>query len=813
MAAASAGTSLEYTPTWALATVCFFFISVSILLEHLIFLLVSWLKRHKKTALTDAVEKLKAELMLLGFVSLLLAVTQDRIAKICIPEKLGNIMLPCRKYVNETTEVETVEHYVNKFAGNLNSSSAHVMFEEMLRRTQRILAEEEAEAVEDYCGDVYETNLQGKVSLVTKNALHQLHLLIFALAVMHIVYSVLTMALGRAKMRRWESWEEETRTMEYQVANDPNRFRLTRQTTFGKRHMNSCTETSFHLWLKCFFRQFYNSVAKVDYFTMRHGFISAHLSNRHNNFDFQKYIQRSLEEDFKTLVGISPAMWFAVAIFMLVDVYGWHVYLWLSYVPLLVVLVLGTKLEYIVAKMALQIKEQNNVIIGTPLVRVNDDLFWFKKPRFVLILLHYTLFLNAFELAFFVWVTAQFGFKSCYHEHTVIIVTRIFLAVTTQVLCSYITLPLYALVTQMGSQFKGKILEDNMAGILKQWHGDVRRKRRKEERESQSARTSFSVEWSSMRNSISSYMRPSPSRRGENADFSNRWDNKEQIVELEESSSSRGQIRSAIDNLWFHQTILFPEPISLLGPKSTETPQDSTANSSFTYPNSSSMVSLVVADEEVSSNFSTMLEPEIPSPGSTDSPEMSTPQDYDTKRPTRLDIVANRLMLIRSQSSSPISNDRRSSPRKSRTSSGLLTRKLEKSMSMRSLGELELEEVKGLMDLGFTFKKENLNPRMMSLVPGLQRLGVGRHRHSKKRKNSSDDDDDVVEVVAAKDDGGGDEEVEVARPYLSEAWLIKRPDSPLLNLRLPTRVSSAADMKKHLKSWARTVASEIQQES
>ncbi|KAM5559847.1 MLO-like protein 3 [Rosa sericea] len=536
MAVAVGGTTLEHTPTWALATVCFFFISVSILIEQLIHLLVTWLKNHRKTALTDAVEKLKAELMLLGFVSLLLAVTQDRIAKICIPEKIGDIMLPCRKALNGTTEVETVEHYVNKFAGNINSSGAHVMFDEMFRQTQRILAEEEA--AEDYCGD-------GKVSLVTKNALHQLHLLIFALAVMHIVYSVLTMALGRAKMRRWEAWEEETRTMEYQVANDPNRFRLTRQTTFGQRHMNSCTETSLLLWLKCFFRQFYNSVAKVDYFTMRHGFISAHLSSRHNNFDFQKYIQRSLEEDFKTLVGISPAMWFVVAIFMLVDVYGWHVYLYLSYVPLLVVLVLGTKLEYIVAKMALQIKEQNNVIIGTPLVRVDDDLFWFGKPRFVLVLLHYTLFLNAFELAFFVWVTAQFGVQSCYHEHTVIIVTRVFLAVTTQVLCSYITLPLYALVTQMGSQFKGKILEDNMAGILKQWHGDVRRRRKKEEQESQSARTSFSMEWSSVRHSISSYMRPSTSRRGENADFSNRWDNKDQIVELEESSSSRGHRRNS----------------------------------------------------------------------------------------------------------------------------------------------------------------------------------------------------------------------------------------------------------------------------
>ncbi|KAM5559849.1 hypothetical protein ABKV19_021167 [Rosa sericea] len=266
----------------------------------------------------------------------------------------------------------------------------------------------------------------------------------------------------------------------------------------------------------------------------------------------------------------------------------------------------------------------------------------------------------------------------------------------------------------------------------------------------------------------------------------------------------------AIDSLWFHQTILFPEPISLLDPKSTETPQDSITNSSFTFP-SSSLVSLAVADEEVSSNFSTMLEPEIPSPGTPDSSEISTPQDCERKRSTRLDIVANRLMLIRSQSSSPISNDQRS-PRKNRNS-GLLTRKLEKSMSMRSLGELELEELKGLMDLGFTFKKENLNPRMMSLVPGLQRLGVGVHCNNKKIQNCSDTDDDVEVVAAKDDDDGGDEEAEVARPYLSEAWLIKRPDSPLLNLRLPTRVSSAADMKKHLKSWARTVASEIQQES
>ncbi|KAK9920878.1 hypothetical protein M0R45_029416 [Rubus argutus] len=118
MAGDAGGTSLEDTPTWAVATVCFFFISISILLEHSIHLLVTWLKKHRKNALTDAVEKLKAELMLLGFVSLLLAVTQDRIAKICIPAKLGDIMLPCRKVLNETATGENVEHLVNKFGRN-----------------------------------------------------------------------------------------------------------------------------------------------------------------------------------------------------------------------------------------------------------------------------------------------------------------------------------------------------------------------------------------------------------------------------------------------------------------------------------------------------------------------------------------------------------------------------------------------------------------------------------------------------------------------------------------------------------------------
>jgi hypothetical protein len=39
------------------------------------------------------------------------------------------------------------------------------------------------------------------VSLVSSDALHQLHIFVFFLAVFHVVFSALTMSLGRAKVR------------------------------------------------------------------------------------------------------------------------------------------------------------------------------------------------------------------------------------------------------------------------------------------------------------------------------------------------------------------------------------------------------------------------------------------------------------------------------------------------------------------------------------------------------------------------------------------------------------------------------------
>lgn len=74
-----------------------------------------------------------AELMVLGFISLLLGVFQTRIEKICISERLANVWLPCKKPDSSST--------VTSFASSSFTSS----------RTQgrRLLAE--ASAATDFC--------------------------------------------------------------------------------------------------------------------------------------------------------------------------------------------------------------------------------------------------------------------------------------------------------------------------------------------------------------------------------------------------------------------------------------------------------------------------------------------------------------------------------------------------------------------------------------------------------------------------------------------------------------------------------------
>ncbi|OVA11098.1 Mlo-related protein [Macleaya cordata] len=410
--------SLEETPTWAVAVVSFVLIGTSLIIEHSLHLLSKFFSRKRKS-LNQALYKIKSELMLFGFISLLLSVGQGPISKICIPKSVGDNFLPCKE---QTIPSDIVE--------------------------------------ESTCQD------KGKISLVSKTGVDELQILIFTLALFHVLSCVLTSALGMAKMKRWESWEDETRTLDYLVSNDPRRFILAHQTSFAKRRLKCWGDHPLLLWPVSFIRQFIGSVSKTDYFILRHGFITAHFAEA-NHFDFQKFLRRALDEDFQVVLT-----WF---IYFTLYYAGFYDYLWMPFLPLVMLLIVGTKLQVVITKMGVESRNESTVVRGTLLVKPNDDLFWFGRPQLLLHLVHCILFQNSFQLAFFAWTWYKFGFRSCFHRENEDIAIRISMGVLVQLLCGYVTLPLYALVTQMGSSMKKAVFTDRVIVGLHNWHMTAKR--------------------------------------------------------------------------------------------------------------------------------------------------------------------------------------------------------------------------------------------------------------------------------------------------------------------------------------------------
>ncbi|MCD7472723.1 MLO-like protein 6, partial [Datura stramonium] len=171
-----------------------------------------------------------------------------------------------------------------------------------------------------------------------------------------------------------------------------------------------------------------------------------------------------------------PALWLFTVLYFLTTTHGLYSYLWVPFVPLIIILLVGTKLQMIITEMGVRISERGVIVKGVPVVEIGDHLFWFNRPGFMLFLINFVLFQNAFQVAFFVWSWWKFGFPSCFHQNAADLAIRLSMGVIIQFHCSYVTLPLYALVTQMGSSMKPVIFGDNVATALRSWHNTAKKR-------------------------------------------------------------------------------------------------------------------------------------------------------------------------------------------------------------------------------------------------------------------------------------------------------------------------------------------------
>ncbi|WVZ98580.1 hypothetical protein U9M48_044005 [Paspalum notatum var. saurae] len=444
MVAEGEAAALEFTPTWIVAAVCSVIVLISLVAERCLHFLGKKLQKKNQRPLYEALLKVKEELMLLGFISLLLTVFQGMIQRTCIPASWTIHMLPCQRPEPDGK------------AGEASSTNEHFVAAGIIGRIGRRLLSESASGLE-------QCQKKGKVPLLSLEAIHQLHIFIFVLAITHVIFSVTTMLLGGAQIHQWKLWE--TGIQKDAPGNGPKKVTHVRTHEFIKKRFKGIGKDSRILsWLHSFGKQFYRSLTKTDYTTMRLGFIMTHCPGN-PKFDFHRYMVRVLEADFKKVVGISWCLWIFVVIFLLLNVNGWHTYFWIAFLPLALQLAVGTKLEHVIAQLAYEVAERQAE--GDSVVKPSDEHFWFGRPRIILHVIHFILFQNAFELSFFFWILMTYGLNSCFMDNTIFLVPRLVLGVVIQLLCSYSTLPLYAIVTQMGSYYKMEIFNQHVQqGVL-----------------------------------------------------------------------------------------------------------------------------------------------------------------------------------------------------------------------------------------------------------------------------------------------------------------------------------------------------------
>ncbi|KAI4338747.1 hypothetical protein MLD38_023766 [Melastoma candidum] len=472
---AEEGATLEFTPTWVVAGVCTVIVAISLAVERLLHYAGRWLKSNNQKPLYEALLKVKEELMLLGFISLLLTVFQTAISKVCVPPSLTRHMLPCslsdlaaEEGGGESSATNSTLH-LQRYFTLTSTDSLPAAANAIFGRSRRLLAE--TQAVSGTCAS------KGKVPLLSVEALHHLHIFIFVLAIVHVTFCVLTVLFGGARIRQWKHWEDSIAKENYDSEQVLKKVTHVHQHAFIKDHFSGIGKHPIILgWLHSFFKQFYGAVTKSDYTTLRFGFISTHCKSN-PKFNFHKYMIRALEDDFKQVVGISWYLWIFVVIFLLLNVNGWHTYFWISFVPFLLLLAVGSKLEHVITQLAHEVAEKHIAIEGELVVQPSDEHFWFGRPRIVLYLIHFILFQNAFEIAFFFWIWVQYGFDSCIMGRVRYIVPRLIIGVFIQVLCSYSTLPLYAIVAQMGSHFKKAIFDEHVQVGLVGWAQKARKKK------------------------------------------------------------------------------------------------------------------------------------------------------------------------------------------------------------------------------------------------------------------------------------------------------------------------------------------------
>ncbi|XP_031255856.1 MLO-like protein 4 [Pistacia vera] len=462
------GRSLAETPTYSVASVITVLVFVCYLAQKSIYKFGKWLKKTRRKALFASLEKIKEELMLLGLISLLLAQWARGISEICVNSSLFS----SKFYICSEKDYGINEHVLLKSSFSFQNES-DIPPRGINTHTSH------------QCGE-------GREPFVSLEGLEQLHRFLFVLGITHVLYSCLAVGLAMSKIYSWRKWEYQAFPAADASLQEKKFKVMRRQTTFVFHHTSHpWSRSRVLLWMLCFLRQFKGSIRKSDYLALRLGFITKHKLPL--SYNFHNYMVRSMEDEFHGILGISWPLWGYAIVCIFINIHGLNIYFWLSFIPAILVMLVGTKLQHVVSSLALEIKEQTGPPVGTQ-VKPSDDLFWFRKPVILLRLIQFIIFQNAFEMATFIWSLWGLEERSCFLKNHYMIIIRLTSGVLVQFWCSYSTVPLNVIVTQMGSQWKKALVAESVRESLHSWCKRVKERSKHDSLHSRTTRSICSLE-------------------------------------------------------------------------------------------------------------------------------------------------------------------------------------------------------------------------------------------------------------------------------------------------------------------------------
>ncbi|KAG6547768.1 hypothetical protein Mapa_010581 [Marchantia paleacea] len=244
--------SLEFTPTWAVATVCTVFVVISLIIVKIIEKVEENLKHGKRKPLRQALDKMKEELMLLGFISLLLTVFQNYVSSICVKSSVLEKFTPCHPSDKKAASSDAyAEAAKESDSPPLSDDTSHrrqlqYLADSLMEKAyeQSLWRRQLAVAGPSSCPEHHE-------SFVSTTGLHQLHTFIFVLAVVHVIYSLIATGLAMSKVRSWSAWELEAQSNTHDhLAEITETLTMKRQSTFVTYHTSKpWSRNRFSVWI------------------------------------------------------------------------------------------------------------------------------------------------------------------------------------------------------------------------------------------------------------------------------------------------------------------------------------------------------------------------------------------------------------------------------------------------------------------------------------------------------------------------------------------------------------------------------------